>query len=96
MMGLSGMGDLVLPAPASNPATIRSASRWAGNTLARILGERNSIAEGVYTASAAAALAKLNVEMPITAAVDALLNRGAEIDTVIDTWLARPLRHERD
>ena len=98
MMGLSGMGDLVLTCTSKQSRNYSlGVALGEGNTLARILGERNSIAEGVYTASAAVALAaKLNVEMPITAAVDALLNRGAEIDTVIDTLLARPLRHERD
>ena len=98
MMGLSGMGDLVLTCTSKQSRNYSlGVALGEGNTLARILGERNSIAEGVYTASAAVALAaKLNVEMPITASVDALLNRGAEIDTVIDTLLARPLRHERD
>ena len=98
MMGLSGMGDLVLTCTSKQSRNYSlGVALGEGNTLAGILGERNSIAEGVYTASAAVALAaKLNVEMPITASVDALLNRGAEIDTVIDTLLARPLRHERD
>ena len=98
MMGLSGMGDLVLTCTGKQSRNYSlGVALGEGNTLASILRERNSIAEGVYTASAAVALAaKLNVEMPITAAVDALLNRGAEIDTVIDTLLARPLRHEGD
>ena len=38
----------------------------------------------------------LGVEMPIAAAVDAVLNRGAEINAVIEALLARPLRAEAD
>ena len=98
MMGLSGIGDLVLTCTSKKSRNYSlGIALGEGNTLARILGERRSIAEGVYTASAAVTLAaELNVEMPITAAVDALLNRGAEIDTVIDTLLARPIRPEGD
>jgi len=34
------------------------------------------------------------VEMPISAAVDAILNRGAGIDETIEAVLARPFRAE--
>jgi len=49
----------------------------------------------VFTASAAVALAEqLAVDMPIATAVDAVLNREADIDDVIGALLARPLRAE--
>ena len=68
-----------------------------GRALADVLGERNSVAEGVYTASAATALAaRIGIEMPIAAAIDAVLNQGTGIDTVIEALLARPLRTETD
>jgi glycerol-3-phosphate dehydrogenase len=34
--------------------------------------------------------------MPIAAAVDAVLNRDADINTVIEALLSRPLREEAD
>ena len=50
----------------------------------------------MFSAPAATALAgRLGIEMPIAAAVDAILNRGADIDEVIEGLLARPFRAER-
>ena len=96
MMGLSGMGDLVLTctSPQSRNYSLGRAI-GEGRTLADILDERNSVAEGVFTSSAAVALAEqLAVDMPIATAVDAVLNREADIDDVIGALLARPLRAE--
>ncbi len=98
MMGLSGLGDLVLTCTSKQSRNYSlGLALGAGRTLAEILGERHSVAEGVYTASAAVALAdKLGLEMPIATAVDAVLNKGADIDVVIEALLARPLRAEAD
>jgi len=98
MMGLSGLGDLVLTCTSTQSRNYSlGVALGEGRALDDILGERNSVAEGVYTASAAVALAEtLGVEMPIAAAVDAVLNRGAEIGAVIEALLARPLRAEAD
>ena len=98
MMGLSGLGDLVLTCTSTQSRNYSlGLALGAGRTLAEILGERHSVAEGVYTASAAVALAaKLGIEMPIATAVDAVLNKGADINVVIEALLARPLRAEAD
>jgi glycerol-3-phosphate dehydrogenase (NAD(P)+) len=98
MMGLSGLGDLVLTCTSVQSRNYSlGVALGEGRALADILGERNSVAEGVFTASAATALAaSLGIEMPIAAAVDAVLNQGAEINTVIQALLARPLRTEAD
>ena len=98
MMGLSGLGDLVLTCTSTQSRNYSlGVALGEGRALDEILGERNSVAEGVYTASAAVALsATIGVEMPIAAAVDAVLNRGAGIDAVIEALLARPLRPESD
>ncbi|MFT7573587.1 MAG: glycerol-3-phosphate dehydrogenase (NAD(P)+) [Paracoccaceae bacterium] len=98
MMGLSGLGDLVLTCTSTQSRNYSlGLALGAGQSLAEILGTRHSVAEGVYTASAAVALAqKLGLEMPIATAVDAVLNRGANIDAVIEALLARPLRAEAD
>jgi glycerol-3-phosphate dehydrogenase (NAD(P)+) len=68
---------------------------WRGTPLADILGERRSVAEGVHSAGAVVALARrLSVEMPISAAVDAIVNGGADIDTTIAALLDRPFTVE--
>ena len=57
--------------------------------------ERYSVAEGVFTAAAVGRLAdRHGVEMPICAAVEAILNHGADLDATIDGLLARPARAE--
>ena len=59
------------------------------------LGCGRSVAEGVFTAASVVALAdRLSVEMPICAAVDAVLNRGAGLDDVINGLLSRPVPAE--
>ena len=98
MMGLSGIGDLVLTctSPQSRNYSL-GVALGEGRALSDILGERRSVAEGVFTAGAATRLAEtLGIDMPIAAAVDAVLNRGAEIDVAIEALLARPLRPEAD
>jgi len=37
---------------------------------------------------------RLGIEMPIVAAVDAILHRGAAIDVAIESLLSRPFRSE--
>jgi glycerol-3-phosphate dehydrogenase (NAD(P)+) len=95
-MGLSGLGDLALTcgSPQSRNMSLGVAI-GQGRALADILAERRSVAEGVATAPAVLALAKrLGVEMPISAAVDALLHRGAALDQTIESLLRRPLKAE--
>ncbi|MFY9287385.1 MAG: NAD(P)H-dependent glycerol-3-phosphate dehydrogenase [Alphaproteobacteria bacterium] len=96
LMGLSGLGDLVLTCSSSQSRNMSlGMALGQGKTLADILASRSTISEGVYTASAALALAKkLKIEMPIVEAVDAVLNRKADIDTAIAGLMARPLKAE--
>jgi glycerol-3-phosphate dehydrogenase (NAD(P)+) len=95
-MGLSGLGDLALTCNSSLSRNFSlGLALGAGRALATILAERRSIAEGVTTAPSVLALARrLGVEMPICAAVDAVLHRGADIDATIAGLLARPFRRE--
>lgn len=97
LMGLSGLGDLVLTCVSGQSRNCSLGEALGrGEKLSDILGHRASVAEGVFTASAAAALAKKHgVEMPITEAVDGILNRGLAIDAAIEALLARPFRGER-
>ncbi len=96
LMGLSGLGDLVLTcsSPQSRNMSL-GLDLGAGRTLAEILAERRSVAEGVPTAKAVTALAaKLGIDMPICAAVDAILHQGAAVEGAITALLARPFRAE--
>ncbi|MCH8925450.1 MAG: NAD(P)-dependent glycerol-3-phosphate dehydrogenase [Proteobacteria bacterium] len=96
LMGLSGLGDLTLTCTSiSSRNHSLGRALGEGRELDEIMAKRRSVAEGVFSAQAVVALAEtLNVEMPISAAVDAILNRGAGIDETIEALLARPFRAE--
>lgn len=96
MMGLSGLGDIALTCASRKSRNYSvGVALGEGAALQDFLSGKTSVAEGVFTASAAVAMAeKLDVDMPIATAVDAILNRGADIDQVIVALLARPLRAE--
>lgn len=96
LMGLSGLGDLTLTCNAMQSRNFSlGVALGKGEKLAEVLGQRRSVAEGVYTAASVTALARrLEVEMPISAAVDAVLNHGADLDDAIAGLLARPLGAE--
>ncbi len=96
LMGLSGLGDLTLTCSAMQSRNYSlGVALGQGRSLKEVLAERRSVAEGVFSAAAVNQVAvSLNLEMPITAAVDAVLNRGAEIDSTIRDLLARPFKNE--
>jgi glycerol-3-phosphate dehydrogenase (NAD(P)+) len=96
LMGLSGLGDLSLTCngPQSRNMSLGIAL-GKGHSLADVLAGKRSIAEGVDSAAAIAELARArDVDMPIVAAVDAILHRGAAIDSTIAGLLARPFKSE--
>ncbi|HXP75294.1 MAG TPA: NAD(P)H-dependent glycerol-3-phosphate dehydrogenase [Stellaceae bacterium] len=96
LMGLSGLGDLTLTCTSLQSRNCSlGVALGEGKRLADILAARRSVAEGVTSAAAAAALAqRLGIEMPIVSAVDAILHRGAAIDAAIEALLSRPFRNE--
>jgi glycerol-3-phosphate dehydrogenase (NAD(P)+) len=96
LMGLSGFGDLTLTCTGVQSRNHSLGfALGEGKSLTEILGPRRSIAEGVSSAAAIAALGRrLGVDMPIVAAVDAILHRAADIDETIAGLLARPFRAE--
>ncbi|MBS0240976.1 MAG: NAD(P)-dependent glycerol-3-phosphate dehydrogenase [Proteobacteria bacterium] len=96
LAGLSGLGDLVLTcgSPQSRNMSLGRAL-GQGQKLEDVLGSRRSVAEGVYTAAAVMRLARQHaIEMPIAAAVDAIVSGALDVDTAIDTLLKRPFRAE--
>jgi glycerol-3-phosphate dehydrogenase (NAD(P)+) len=94
--GLSGLGDLVLTCCGGlsrNHAL--GVALGQGTSLDTALAGRRSVVEGVASSASIAALAtSLKVEMPIVAAVDAVLHCGMAIAPMIDGLLARPRRSE--
>lgn len=96
LMGLSGLGDLVLTCGSTQSRNMSlGKSLGEGRKLADILGERRSVAEGVYTASGVAALAaRHGIDMPICAAMDRVLNHGAAVGDQIEGLLSRPFKVE--
>ncbi|MBS0523044.1 MAG: NAD(P)-dependent glycerol-3-phosphate dehydrogenase [Proteobacteria bacterium] len=96
MTGLSGLGDLVLTChgPLSRNRSLGLAL-GKGATLADYMHGRRQVVEGEATAPAVLARARRHgIEMPICAAVDAILHGGADLDATIRGLLARPLRRE--
>jgi glycerol-3-phosphate dehydrogenase (NAD(P)+) len=93
MMGLSGLGDLLLTC--SSP---QSRNFTFGIKLGR--GERPDsihagLAEGVFTAPVLLEMAHdRSVDMPISAAVAALLMGKMTVDAVIESLLTRPFKAE--
>jgi glycerol-3-phosphate dehydrogenase (NAD(P)+) len=96
LAGLSGLGDLVLTChgPLSRNRSL-GAALGKGTKLADYLAGRRQVVEGEATAPAVLArAARHGIEMPICAAVDAILHQGADLDDTIRALLARPLRKE--
>jgi len=68
-----------------------------GEKLSEILAARNSVSEGVSSASAVIDLAeKSKIDMPICQAVYQLVEQGQSVDEVMNNLLGRPFRKEVD
>ncbi len=96
LTGLSGLGDLMLTChgPLSRNRSLGEAL-GRGTALAGYMQGRRQVVEGEATAPAVLArAARHEIEMPICAAVDAILHKGASLDEAIRALLARPLRRE--
>jgi glycerol-3-phosphate dehydrogenase (NAD(P)+) len=96
LTGLSGLGDLVLTChgPLSRNRSLGLAL-GKGTSLAGFMKGRRQVVEGEATAPAVLArAARHGIEMPICAAVDAILHQGADLDATIRGLLARRLRRE--
>jgi len=88
--GLSGIGDLMLTANSlQSRNTSLGVALGEGRKLAEVLAGRKEVTEGAFSTEAVAALARrLGVEMPITFALDEVLNHGAELEPAIARLIA--------
>ncbi len=97
LSGLSGLGDLILTC-SSDTSRNFSLGRALGEgaDAAQILGARTSVSEGAMSARAVCGLADAHsLDLPICAAVDAILSGAAETDAAISALLARPFTSEQ-
>ncbi len=95
-MGLSGLGDLVLTATSAKSRNLGFGMALAeGRSTAELLAAGMPLAEGAHTARVAAELAgQHSVEVPIMAAVAAIIDGAIDVDTAIDNLVRRPLKAE--
>ncbi len=95
-MGLSGLGDLVLTATGNLSRNRRVGMRLAdGVPLAQVLAELGHVAEGVPSAPVVLArAATLGIEMPITAAVVAVLQGRLQPIEAMRLLMGREARSE--
>jgi glycerol-3-phosphate dehydrogenase (NAD(P)+) len=99
LAGLSGLGDLVLTCSSTSSrnfslGVVSTRSPRPDSPATALLADRRTVAEGASTAPVLREAAEeAGVEMPVVEAVCDLLG-GADLRSVIDRLLARPLRSE--
>ncbi len=95
-MGLAGMGDLILTCTGDLSRNRRVGLALAENkSLPQILEELGHVAEGVFTAREVDRLAReLGVDMPISAAVAAVLDGRVNAGEALELLMARDPKEE--
>lgn len=96
LMGLSGLGDLILTcsSPQSRNMSLGRAL-GQGRSIKEVIGERRSVTEGVFTAAAVMRIAAEHaIELPICAAVHAIVEDKLGVDAAIEDLMTRPQRAE--
>jgi glycerol-3-phosphate dehydrogenase (NAD(P)+) len=96
LSGLAGLGDLVLTCTGALSRNRQLGIELGkGRALAEILASTRMVAEGVGTAGALLALASDHaIELPITAQVEAILNRGKSPREAMLEIMERPQKRE--
>ncbi|MXW91249.1 MAG: NAD(P)-dependent glycerol-3-phosphate dehydrogenase [Rhodospirillaceae bacterium] len=100
LAGLSGIGDMMLTCNSFQSRNMSLGAALGAEpdrswTPAEVLAARGKLAEGVWTAAAVIEMAaKLDVEMPICAGVNAVLHRGETVRAMVDSLMARRFREE--
>jgi glycerol-3-phosphate dehydrogenase (NAD(P)+) len=97
IMGLAGAGDLILTTTGDLSRNRRVGLELAaGKTLEQILQQLGHVAEGVRSAKEVAKLAAAKgVDMPVSAAVNAVLDGKISPATALEQLLARDAKRER-
>ncbi len=98
LMGLAGLGDLVATcsSPLSRNRTF-GAKLGQGMTAAEIAASTRQVAEGVKSAGSLLALTRLHeIEAPLVEAVHAVIADEMTVPAMIETFLSRRTKHERE
>ena len=95
-MGLSGLGDLVLTANSTQSRNFTVGLELGkGRSLSDILGEKRTVAEGVFTARAVLErAAAAGVEMPICEGLSRIMNGQSSVDDIVASLFTRPFKSE--
>ena len=95
LAGLSGLGDLVLTCSSAQSRNFSFGFALGRGASLAEAGADGRLTEGVYTCGILLDLAhQKSVDMPISAAVGAVLAGRIEIDAAIEALLARPAKSE--
>jgi len=96
MMGLSGLGDLILTCTSPQSRNFTFGVNLGRGQKADTIQGTTGLAEGAFTASVLLEMAReRSIDMPISAAVAALLEERMSVDEAIESLLARPLKSEQ-
>lgn len=92
LMGLSGLGDLLLTCSSTKSRNYSfGLALGQGKSAGEAMQNSNGVVEGAFTAKIAAELAaKHNIDMPIIAAVNSIIDGNSHPDEAIAKLLARP------
>ena len=98
LAGLSGLGDLVLTCSSASSRNFSLGKAIGqGQNAAKLMADRRTVAEGAHTAPVLHRIAvEREIDMPIVAAVVALLDGEMSVDTLLETMLSRPPGAEED
>jgi glycerol-3-phosphate dehydrogenase (NAD(P)+) len=95
LTGLSGLGDLVLTCSSAQSRNYSLGLLLGKGMTSQEAQKATKLAEGAFTASVLADMAKdHNVDMPIVAAVSAVLDGTMSVDDAIGSLMTRPFRAE--
>jgi glycerol-3-phosphate dehydrogenase (NAD(P)+) len=96
LAGLSGLGDLVLTCSSTSSRNFSLGKAIGeGKDAAELMTDRRTVAEGAHTAPVLHRIAQeRGIDMPIVAAVDALLKGQMGISEVLEALMSRPPRPE--
>jgi glycerol-3-phosphate dehydrogenase (NAD(P)+) len=87
---LSDVGNFMLTASSlQSRNTSLGVQLGEGRCLADIMAERKEVTEGFYSVEAVAAFARqLHLDMPVTQALDAILNHGVAVDDALGQFMS--------
>jgi glycerol-3-phosphate dehydrogenase (NAD(P)+) len=95
MMGLSGLGDLLLTCTSPQSRNFSFGVNLGRGSNPDTIQKTTGLAEGAFTASVLLEMARERaIDMPISAAVAALLERKMSVEEAIESLLTRPLKGE--